>query len=138
MPTIFSQIITRKIPAFIVAEDEEHIAFLDISPMQRGHTLVVLKEEVDYLFSLSAAKISRLMAFAQKVALAIEEAVPCKRIAMAVLGLEVPHVHIHLVPLHQARDFDFKSPKIAITQKDMATIAQAITEAFTKRNKQVQ
>ena len=109
MPSIFSRIIAGEIPSYKVAEDERHYAFLDINPMAEGHTLVVPKHEVDYIFSLSAEEYAALQLFAKRVAAAVEKAVPCKRIATAVIGLEVPHAHIHLVPINKEADMDFRA-----------------------------
>ncbi|MEM9737535.1 MAG: HIT family protein [Bacteroidota bacterium] len=134
MSTIFTQIIKKKLPAFIVAEDDHHIAFLDMAPIHKGHTLVVPKEEVGYFFDLHEDRIASLMAFAKKVAQALEQVVPCKRIAMAVLGLEVAHVHIHLIPLSKAREFQFTDRKIQLSKSEMQRIAQQIADLFNKRS----
>jgi len=112
MPSIFTQIINREIPGYIVAEDENHIAFLDVSPLKIGHTLCVPKKEVNYIFDMDEDAYLKLHAFTQKVAKAVEAAVPCKRIGVAVIGLEVPHVHIHLIPLENISDIDFSRPKL--------------------------
>lgn len=112
MSSIFTRIIHREIPAYIVAEDEQHIAFLDISPLAEGHTLVVPKAEVDYIFDLTPNQLSALHLFAQKVAVGIQKSVPCIRIGMAVIGLEVPHAHIHLIPLNSMHDINFSNPKL--------------------------
>ncbi len=130
MPSIFSRIIAGEIPSYKVAEDERHYAFLDINPMAEGHTLVVPKHEVDYIFNLSAEEYAALQLFAKRVAAAVEKAVPCKRIATAVIGLEVPHAHIHLVPINKEADMDFRAPKLQLSPERMAEIAEAIASKF--------
>ena len=130
MPSIFSRIIAGEIPSYKVAEDERHYAFLDINPMAEGHTLVVPKHEVDYIFSLSAEEYAALQLFAKRVAAAVEKAVPCKRIATAVIGLEVPHAHIHLVPINKEADMDFRAPKLQLSPERMAEIAEAMASKF--------
>jgi histidine triad (HIT) family protein len=112
MASVFTRIIQGEIPCYKVAEDEAHIAFLDIQPLAPGHVLVVPKLEVDYLFDLSLADYSALWAFARIVASGLKQAVPCKRIGVSVIGLEVPHVHIHLIPLNQMADINFSGPKL--------------------------
>ncbi len=131
MASIFTKIINREIPGYIVAEDDEYSAFLDISPIAPGHTLVVPKKEIDYIFSLEDNHLSGLMIFARKVALALEKAVPCKRIGIAVIGLEVPHAHVHLVPLNSVGDINFSKPKLSIPAEVMEKLAQGIKEKFT-------
>jgi len=126
MASVFTRIINREIPAFVVAEDGAHIAFLDITPVAHGHVLVVPKAEVDYIFNLSTDALSSLMAFAQVVAKGIEKVVPCKRIGLAVIGLEVPHTHIHLVPLSTVEDINFAKPKMVVSQESLAQVAEAI------------
>lgn len=130
MPSIFSRIIAGEIPSYKVAEDERHYAFLDINPMAEGHTLVVPKHEVDYIFNLSDEEYAALQLFAKRVAAAVEKAVPCKRIATAVIGLEVPHAHIHLVPINKEADMDFRAPKKQVSPERMAEIAEAIASKF--------
>ncbi len=130
MPSIFSRIIAGEIPSYKVAEDERHYAFLDINPMAEGHTLVVPKHEVDYIFNLSDEEYAALQLFAKRVAAAVEKAVPCKRIATAVIGLEVPHAHIHLVPIDKEADMDFRAPKKQVSPERMAEIAEAIASKF--------
>lgn len=124
--TIFSRIIAGEIPCYKIAENESYFAFLDINPMTLGHTLVVPKIEEDYIFNLDDDTLSGLIVFAKKVALAIEKAVPCVRVGVAVLGMEVPHVHIHLVPLMKETDMDFRKPKLKLTPDEMKSIAQKI------------
>lgn len=130
MPSIFTHIINREIPGHIVAEDEHNIAFLDINPLNEGHTLVVPKQEVDRLFDLDEDSYLKLQAFAHKVAKAIEAAIPCLRVGVAVIGLEVPHAHIHLIPLHGMHDIDFSRPKLNLSQEEFNVIAEKIREAF--------
>jgi len=128
MASIFSKIISGEIPSYKVAEDESYYAFLDIFPMSKGHTLVVPKVEVDYLFDLDPEVLSGMTIFAQKVATAIKEAVPCSRVGVAVLGLEVPHAHIHLVPINKESDLDFRKEKLKLTPEEFKEIAAAIAE----------
>jgi len=128
--TIFSKIIAGEIPCYKIAEDEKYFAFLDISPMTKGHTLVIPKIEEDYIFKLEDETLSGLMVFAKKVAIAIEQAVPCVRIGIAVLGMEVPHAHIHLVPLQKESDLNFRNPKLKLDPAEMAEIAEKIRSKF--------
>ena len=130
MATIFSKIIKGEIPSYKVAEDENHYAFLDINPLAKGHTLVVPKREVDYIFDLTDSELSALTLFAKKVAVAIEKTIPCKRVGLTVIGLEVPHAHIHLVPINKESDIFFGSGKLSLTKEEFETIAQQITAAF--------
>ena len=130
MPSIFTRIVNREIPGYIVAEDDAHLAFLDINPLNEGHTLVIPKQETDKLFDLDEAAYVQLQAFAYKVAKAIEKAIPCLRVGVAVIGLEVPHAHIHLVPLHGMHDIDFSRPKLRLSQEEFAGIADKIAKAF--------
>lgn len=124
--TIFSKIVTGEIPCYKIAEDERYFAFLDINPMTKGHTLVIPKEEEDYIFNLDDATFSGLTLFAKKVAAAIEKAMPCKRIGVAVIGLEVPHAHIHLIPINQESDMNFKNPKLQLSPEEMTAITAKI------------
>ena len=128
MATIFTKIIQGEIPCYKVAEDDHFIAFLDINPLRKGHTLVVPKEEVDYLFALPEETLQRMLPFARRVARAIEAVVPCKRIALAVLGLEVPHAHMHLVPIEREGDLDFHGRHAQLTQEEFSALAKAISE----------
>lgn len=130
MSTIFTKIIERQIPAYIVAEDDHNVAFLDINPLVKGHLLVVPKQEVDYIFDLDDAAYSSLWLFAKKVALAMESVVSCTRVGIAVIGLEVPHVHIHLVPLRSMDDIDFGRPKLTLSKDVMETVSSAIKSAY--------
>ena len=131
MATIFTRIVRGEIPSYKVAENEDYYAFLDIAPLTAGHTLVVPKHvEDDYIFHLDEKTYEGLWAFARKVALAVKAAVPCKRIGVAVLGMEVPHTHIHLVPLQQEGDLDFRKEKLSLSQEEMARIAASILKKF--------
>ncbi|MBL4706068.1 MAG: HIT family protein [Flavobacteriales bacterium] len=129
MSSIFSKIIAGEIPSFKIAESDKFFAFLDISPLAKGHTLVVPKNEVDYIFDVEANELGEMMKFAQTVALKMDKAIPCKRIGVAVIGLEVPHAHIHLIPLNSVSDIDFSRPKLSIPSDEMAEIAKKIIEA---------
>lgn len=130
MASIFTRIINREIPGEIVAEDENFIAFLDIMPLVVGHTLVVPKKEVDYIFDLEDDQLAAIQLFAKKVAKGVKKAVPCKRIGVAVIGLEVPHAHIHLVPMNSADDLNFTRPKLKPTREELTSVAQKIREAL--------
>ncbi len=125
MPSIFTRIINGEISCYKVAEDEHCFAFLDISPLSKGHTLVVPRKEVDYLFDLDQETYQQLMAFSQRVAKAIGQAVPCLRVGVAVIGLEVPHAHIHLIPLHSG-SINFSDPKLKLEKDEFEEIAAAI------------
>lgn len=129
MASIFSRITAGEIPSYKVAEDDRHYAFLDINPMAEGHTLVIPKREVNYLFDLPADEYAALMEFARKVALKVKKAIPCKRVGVAVLGMEVPHAHIHLVPLQTEADLDFRAPKKQLSPERMQAIAEAIAQS---------
>lgn len=129
MPSIFSRIIAGEIPSYKVAEDEAHYAFLDINPVGEGHTLVVPKHEVDYIFDLSDEELAALNIFAKRVAKALKKTVPCRRVAVAVLGMEVPHTHIHLVPINKEGDMDFHNKK-SFTPEYMASLAKDIAANF--------
>ena len=126
MASIFTKIIKREIPAQILAEDEHFIAFLDIMPLVLGHTLIVPKKEIDYFFDLDDDTLADISVFAKKVAVAIKKAVPCKRIGVAVIGLEVPHAHIHLVPMNFMGDINFSKPKLKPSPEELAAIAEKI------------
>jgi histidine triad (HIT) family protein len=130
MASIFTRIINREIPGHIVAENEQFIAFLDIVPLVMGHTLVVPKKEVDYIFDLDDDTLAGLHVFAKNVAHAVKEAVPCKRIGVAVIGLEVPHTHIHLVPMNSMGDINFTKPKLNPSTEQLAEVAERIRKAF--------
>ena len=126
MATIFSRIIAGEIPCFKIAENELFFAFLDINPMTKGHTLVVPKTEVDYLFDLKDSTLSEMMLFSKKIALALEKSVNCVRVGVAVIGLEVPHAHIHLIPINKESDMNFKNPKLKLSDEEMTEIAEKI------------
>jgi histidine triad (HIT) family protein len=126
MASIFTKIINREIPAYILAEDENFIAFLDVMPLVPGHALVVPKKEVNYIFDLDDEILGEISVFAKKVAKAIQKAVPCKRIGVAIIGLEVPHAHIHLVPLNTVNDINFSQPKMKPTPEELRETARRI------------
>jgi len=128
MATIFTKIIRGEIPCYKVAENEKYFAFLDINPLMAGHTLVVPKKETDYIFDLADDDLSGFMLFSKKVALGIEKAIPCARIGVAVVGLEVPHAHIHLVPINTISDLNFRNPKLKMTPEEFEKIALKISE----------
>ena len=130
MATIFSRIVAGEIPSHKVAEDDEFFAFLDINPVALGHTLVIPKKEVDYIFDIDDPMLGRMVAFAKRVARAQETAIECKRVGLAVMGLEVPHAHIHLVPIVREADLDFKAQKKAPAPERMKEIADAIAAEF--------
>ena len=128
MATIFSRIVKGEIPCYKIAEDERFFAFLDINPVMKGHTLVIPKHEDDYIFHLEDEELGAMMVFAKKVAKAIEKAVPCKRIAVAVIGLEVPHAHIHLIPINQEGDMDFKKEHVHLSEEEFLEVQRCIVE----------
>lgn len=130
MASIFTRIINREIPGHIIAENETYIAFLDVMPLVHGHVLVVPKQEVDYIFDLDDETLSGLYVFAKRIAHAIRKAVPCKRIGIAVIGLEVPHTHVHLVPMNSIGDINFTQPKLKPSQEDLAAVAEKIRRAL--------
>lgn len=126
--TIFSRIIAGEIPCYKVAEDDNYFAFLDISPLAKGHTLVIPKREVDYIFDLTDEEIAGMQIFAKKVAIAIRKAIPCVKVGQCVLGLEVPHAHIHLVPMQSEADLRFTNPRVELTKDEFEEIAKSIRE----------
>jgi len=128
--TIFSKIVAGEIPCYKVAENEQFFAFLDINPMTKGHTLVIPKKEIDYIFDLDEQTYSGLMMFAKKVAHALEKSVECKRIGVAVVGLEVPHAHVHLIPIQKEGDMIISNPKLKFSDEEMKEIAQKIASNF--------
>ena len=133
MPTIFTKIANGEIPSYKVAENEDFYAFLDIAPMAKGHTLVIPKHvEDDYIFNLDSQTYMGLCAFARQVAQAIKAALPCKRVGVAVLGMEVPHTHIHLVPLQSEADMDFRKDKLELSSEEFAQIASSIYQEYVK------
>ena len=128
MSTIFTKIVKGEIPSYKIAEDDNYYAFLDINPLAKGHTLVIPKEETDYIFDLSDERIGGLFQFAKKVATAIGKVIDCKRIGIAVLGLEVPHAHVHLVPINGIYDIDFSKPKLKFSNDEFQQIAAEIRD----------
>ena len=130
MATIFSRIVAGEIPCHKIAEDKEFFAFLDINPVSKGHTLVIPKQETDYIFDLDDAVLGRMIAFAKRVARAQEAAIACKRIGMAVMGLEVPHAHIHLIPITKESDMYFDNGKKVMSEEELAEVAASIRKAF--------
>ncbi|MCL2738909.1 MAG: HIT family protein [Bacteroidales bacterium] len=130
MPSIFSKIVAGEIPSYKIAEDDRFYAFLDINPIQPGHTLVIPKREVDYIFDLSEEESGALFMFAHRIAIAIRQVVPCKRVGVAVLGMEVPHAHIHLIPLTHERDLDFSKPRCSIASDTFQKLALQIAQAL--------
>lgn len=130
MATIFSKIVAGEIPSYKVAENEQFYAFLDINPLAKGHTLVIPKREVDYFFDLEDDEIAAMQVFAKRVATAIKEAFPCVKVGQAVLGLEVPHAHIHLVPMQSERDMLFTNPKLQLSSDEFVAIAEKINSKF--------
>lgn len=130
MASIFTRIINREIPAYIIAEDERYIAFLDINPLVVGHTLVVPKKEIDFIFDLDDDTLAGLNLFAKKVALAIKRSISCKRVGVAVIGLEVPHTHIHLVPMNSMGDLNFTRTKLNPAKEELIAAAEKIKKAL--------
>lgn len=130
MASIFTKIINREIPGYIVAEDENNIGILDINPLVSGHTLVIPKNEVDYYYDLSEAEYESLNRFSKKLAIAIKSVIPCLRIGVAVVGLEVPHTHIHLIPLNSMGDINFNRPKLKLSEEEFTDISEKINKAF--------
>ncbi|HRH65689.1 MAG TPA: HIT family protein [Bacteroidia bacterium] len=128
MASVFTRIIKGEIPCYKIAEDDRFFAFLDISPLAKGHTLVIPRQETDYIFDIDDLQHKDLWNFAKKVAKAVEKAVPCKRIGIAVIGLEVPHAHIHLIPMNRFSDMNFASPKLTVPAAEMEEIAKKIRE----------
>ena len=135
MATIFSKIIAGEIPSYKVAENDKFYAFLDINPLVKGHTLVVPKREVDYIFDLEDDELAQMHVFAKSVALSIQKVFPCKKVGEAVIGLEVPHAHIHLIPIQNESDMLFSNPKLALTSDEFVSIAQSINKAWTEGQK---
>ena len=132
MATIFTRIINGEIPCYKVAEDNRFFAFLDINPLVKGHTLVVPKQEVDYIFDLDDETLAAMQVFAKSIAIAIKKAIPCKRIGEAVMGMEVPHAHIHLIPINKESDMIISNPKLKLTPEEFQTIANDIQQAWNK------
>ena len=133
MASIFSRIVAGEIPCHRVAEDDRFLAFLDIMPLAEGHTLVIPKMEVDRMWDLEPSLLGDLHIFSQNVALALEDAIPCQRVGQAVIGLEVPHAHVHLIPLNRVADINFERPKLNVSQEELAATAEKIRNAYAKR-----
>lgn len=127
MATIFTKIIKGEIPCYMIAENENYFAFLDINPLRAGHTLVIPKRETDYIFDLEDVYLSGMIVFSKKIAVAIKKAIPCNRIGVAILGLEVPHAHIHLVPMDSMEDINFRNPKLKFSPEEFKEIAAKIS-----------
>lgn len=132
MASIFSKIIAGQIPSYKVAESDLFYAFLDINPLKKGHTLVIPKLEIDYIFDIEDVILAEMMIFAKKVAISIEKVIPCKRVAMTVIGLEVPHAHIHLIPLDEINDINFSKPKLSLDPIEFENISKAILMNFNQ------
>jgi len=130
MSTIFTKIINGEIPSYKVAEDENYFAFLDINPLRAGHTLIVPKKETDYIFDLEDKDLSGIIIFSKKIAAAIKSVYPCNRIGVAILGLEVPHAHIHLVPMDSMEDINFRNPKLKFSSEEFRNMAEKIHQAL--------
>lgn len=130
MSSIFTKIIKGEIPCHKVAESNKYLAFLDINPLVKGHTLVIPKQETDYIFDLNDELLAGLMLFSKKVAKAIEKSFPCERVGVTVIGLEVPHAHVHLMPINNMKDMNFQNPKLKMTSDELADIAIQITNNF--------
>lgn len=133
MATIFSKIIVGEIPSYKIAENEKFYAFLDINPLVKGHTLVVPKQEVDYIYDLSDEDLAQMHVFAKTVAKAIEKVIPCKRIGVAVMGLEVPHAHIHLIPINSESDMIISNPKLKLSDEEFKSIANLVFDAWKSK-----
>jgi len=132
MASIFTKIVNKEIPCYKVAEDENYLAFLDINPLQEGHTLVIPKKEINYIFDVDDELHAGLWNFAKMTARAIEKVIPCQRIGITVIGLEVPHAHIHLIPLKTMYDMDFRKPKLSFTPEELNAVAEKIATAIEK------
>lgn len=130
MPSIFSKIVAGEIPSYKVAEDNNFYAFLDINPMAKGHTLVIPKNEIDYIFDLDDRLLKDMTVFSKKVAKAIEKVIPCKRVGMMVIGMEVPHAHIHLIPINKESDMSLSNQRVKMEQAEFEEIARSISENF--------
>ncbi len=138
MSSVFSKIVSGEIPSYKVAETDDYLAFLDVNPLAKGHTLVIPKKETDYLFDLTDEDYSGLQLFSKRVALTIRKIIPCKRIGMAVIGLEVPHAHIHLVPINGMNDLNFQNLKLRFSANEMQETAAALQKAYADLSKAVQ
>lgn len=129
MATLFSRIVAGEIPCYKVAENDHFLAFLDISPLQKGHTLVIPKKEVDYLFDIDDQLLGEMLIFAKQVSQKIKSSFPCKKVGVAVIGLEVPHAHIHLIPINAMKDMDFSQPKLSLSAEELNTISLTLQKA---------
>ncbi|MGL5637597.1 MAG: HIT family protein [Bacteroidales bacterium] len=130
MASIFSKIVAGEIPCYKVYESDKFLAFLDIAPMSKGHTLLIPKEEVDYIFDVDDTTLSEMTLIAKKIAKGIEKVIPCKRVGLAVIGLEVPHAHIHLIPIQKESDMLFNKPKLQLSKEEMSELCQKISQAI--------
>ena len=130
MDSIFTKIIKGEIPCYKISEDSHHLAFLDIMPLKKGHVLVIPKKQIDYIFELNPEELANLHKFAQKIAIAIKKTIECKKVGMAVIGLEVPHAHIHLIPIDDVNDIDFSKQKLTISPEELKQTAESITSNF--------
>jgi histidine triad (HIT) family protein len=130
MSTIFSKIVAGEIPCYKIAETDRFFAFLDINPLTKGHTLVIPKKEIDYLFDLNDSDLADINLFARKIAIALKQTLPCQRVGMAVIGMDVPHAHIHLIPLQKESDMLFSNPKLSFSREEMEAIAASIRQAL--------
>jgi histidine triad (HIT) family protein len=130
MPTIFTRIVNGEIPCYKIAEDNNYLAFLDINPLAKGHVLVIPKKEVDYIFDIDDNLLGNMMVFAKKIAKAIDKSIPCKRVGVVVIGLEVPHAHIHLIPINKISDVNFANPKLSLTKEEFEIIAEQIKKVL--------
>jgi histidine triad (HIT) family protein len=128
MPSIFSKIILGEIPCYRIAENDRFLAFLDINPLAKGHTLVIPKKETDYIFDIGDEELSAMIVFAKKVGLAIGKVIPCQKVGLTVIGLEVPHAHIHLIPINSIYDMDFKQPKLKLSPEEFQDIRNKISD----------
>jgi histidine triad (HIT) family protein len=130
MSSIFSKIVAGEIPCYKIAETADHLAFLDISPLAKGHALVIPKKEIDYIFDIDDPAFASLMLFSKKVAVAIKKVIPCIKVGVAVIGLEVPHAHIHLVPINNVSDINFSKPKLILSKEELQDTAKKISEVY--------
>lgn len=130
MASIFSKIVAGEIPCYKIAEDDQFLAFLDINPLAKGHTLVIPKKETDYLFDIEDEELAKMIVFSKKVAIAIKKIIPCTRIGLTVIGLEVPHAHIHLIPINEMNDMNFASPKLNLEKSEFLNLAESIRKVF--------
>ncbi len=132
MSSVFSKIVTGEIPSYKVAETEDFFAFLDINPLARGHVLVIPKKETDYIFDIDETEYKEFFLFARKIAIAIKKVIPCKKVGVAVVGLEVPHAHIHLIPINRIKDMDFSNEKLQLSKDEFIAISEEISREFNK------